>query len=126
MKNLSALLILLSFCLSSFAADEANKVYVQTTEDVDTSSLKDPRYEIRKGVEKEHNLMDELPSPEDLKVMIKKADLENSVSAMDTLDLDLLCQNLLKRPIELVQKKYPHIDKVKLLTLKRLLQEHKK
>lgn len=111
---------------SNVFADDTNKVFVQPFDkDADTSSYKDPRYEIRKGLEKEHNLMDELPSPEDLKAMIKKADLENSVSAMDTLDLDLLCQNLLKRPIELVQKKYPHIDRVKLLTLKRLLQEHK-
>lgn len=126
MKKLLPFFLIMSFAIPSLAADEANKVYVQTFDkEMDTSSLKDPRYEIRKGVEKEHNLMDELPSPEDLKVMIKKADLEAHVSAMDALDLDLLCQNLLKRPIELVQKKYPHIDRVKLLTLKRLLQEHK-
>ncbi len=104
-----------------------DKVYVQSLDpETDLSSLKDPHFVKRQGIEKEHNLMDELPTSEELKVMIEKAGLKDSLSSMDELDLDVLCNYLLKRPKDIVAKKYPHLDQIKLQALKHYLEESKK
>ncbi len=127
MKVFLLLLTILSPSLVLGQTEVPDKVYVQSFDpDTDLSSLKDPRFVKKHGLEKERNLMDELPSPEELKVMIQKAGLQDSLSKMDEMDLDILCSHLLKHPKEVVEKKYPHLDQMKLQTLKQYLQESKK
>ena len=127
MKLILLSLLLLHTVTGLSQTEAPDKVYVQSFEQgADLSSLKDPRFVKRQGLEKEHNLMDELPESEELKAMIQKAGLQDSLSKMDEMDLDILCSNLLKRPKDIVAKKYPHLDQIKLQTLKQYLEESKK
>ena len=123
-------LLLITLCSTSMVIGQTeapNKVYVQSFDpDADLSSLDSKTFVKIKGSESEHNLMDELPASEDLKAMIQKAGLQDDLSKMDEMDLDILCSYLLKRPKDVVAKKYPHLDQIKLQTLKQYLQESKK
>ena len=88
-----SLMMISSHALSQ--KEESNKVYVHTFDkDVDLSGVTDPHFVKKTGVMDEHNLMNELPSPEKQKAFIKQSGLEKELANMDQLDLDLLCASL--------------------------------
>lgn len=115
MKTLFLTLILIS---SSLFADDS-KIYVQSFDADAAPEVTDPKLmEVRKGVPREHNLMEELPSVQKMREIIAEVRLDKELAHFDEMDLDILFSKIKKYPLSKVQASYPTLDGKKLSDLR--------
>lgn len=107
------------------AQNDETSIYVHTYDDLNAKDFAGPGVVSRPGSGKDISYLGALPTPQEMKKLISKAELTKELQSMDLAELDILFDKLLRMPFIDVQRSYPGIDPKKLKKLLSLLQEKK-